>query len=215
MRRPRARRSRGSNGACGASQTKCRGGWSGGGRTSPSATRSSCGCNCSCVAGLTARPNVDGPSCRTFNMQIATSGQSRQSLLFCLSGQHGISAVMSDIWLIPVNEDPAAAGVASGAIVRPAVTRTASSNLNNWRTFMSRQSHKGRVLKRSPCSQLHQREIGWLIVHAGLALHMERGATTNIFEAATGSAQFAHHRRQFASSSRGPPLATADHNPVR
>ncbi|WP_375775378.1 hypothetical protein ACE103_25760 [Bradyrhizobium sp. ma5] len=68
-------------------------------------------------------------------MQIATSGQSRQSLLFCLSGQHGISAAMSDmsaIWLIPVSADPAAAGTASGAIVRPAVTRTASSNLNNW-----------------------------------------------------------------------------------
>lgn len=57
-------------------------------------------------------------------MQIATSGQSLQSLLFCLSGQHGMSAAVLGISAIctisATMECSATAGVASGAIANPA-----------------------------------------------------------------------------------------------
>ena len=139
-------------GACGAGQTRDRGGCSGGGRASSSAIRSSNACKCA-RGGLIAMAWFDGPACKIFNMQIATSGQSWQSLLFCLSGQHGISAIMSDPSAICIilagNKCPAAAGVTSGAIVRPAVTRRASKSLNDCRTFMARHSHRRGARERS------------------------------------------------------------------
>ena len=140
-------------GACGSGQTKRRGGCSGGGRAKPSAIMSSSACKRSREGSLIAMAWFDGPACKIFNMQIATSGQSWQSLLFCLSGQHGISAIMSDPSAICIilagNKCPAAAGVTSGAIVRPAVTRRASKSLNDCRTFMARHSHRRGARERS------------------------------------------------------------------
>jgi hypothetical protein len=140
--------------ACGAGQAKCRGGCSGGGRASSSAIISSSARNRSRVGSLIAMAWVDGPACKIFNMQIATSGQSWQSLLFCLSGQHGISAIMSAPSAICIilagNECPATTGMTSGAIVRPAVTRRASKSLNDCGTVMVRHSHTRRALGRSP-----------------------------------------------------------------
>jgi hypothetical protein len=95
-------------------------------------------------------------------MQIAISGQSWQVLLFCLSGQHGMSAAMSGMSAICIISagmacSAATAGAASGAIVKPAVTRMASTSRNNRRTFISRDSHKRAELNRPPRSQIHQR----------------------------------------------------------
>ena len=60
-------------------------------------------------------------------MHIATSGQSGQLLFFCPPGQHGMSPDMADISLIsPTGSRFAAAGVTSGAVTSPTITRTAS-----------------------------------------------------------------------------------------
>lgn len=95
-------------------------------------------------------------------MQTAISGQSWQVLLFCLSGQHGMSATMSGMSAICIISagmacSAATAGAASGAIVKPAVTRMASTSRNNRRTFIFKESHKRAELNRPPRSQVYQR----------------------------------------------------------
>jgi hypothetical protein len=61
-------------------------------------------------------------------MQIATSGQSRQSFVFCSSGQQGMSAGIDDMPAISAATDAfATAGVASGARTSPAMIDIASN----------------------------------------------------------------------------------------
>jgi hypothetical protein len=72
---------------------------------------------------------VDGPACSIDIMQIATSGQSRQSF-FCLSGQHDMS--MPAICIMALDAlFPAATGDASGATANPTVTSTANKSRRN------------------------------------------------------------------------------------
>lgn len=65
-------------------------------------------------------------------MHIARSGQSWQSLLFCVSGQQGMSADIVDMSLIfDAGISFAAAGVASGETTSPMIAKTASNRLMN------------------------------------------------------------------------------------
>lgn len=69
---------------------------------------------------------------------IATIGQSWQVLLFCVSGQHGMSPDIDIMSLIPLPDSPiAAAGEASGAATSPAIIKIASKRPMRQRTFIT------------------------------------------------------------------------------
>ncbi len=90
---------------------------------------------------------------------IAMTGQSVQVLLFCSSGQHGMSAaiegmsVIDDMSVIPSAIMPAmeagmdaciAAGAATGATASPATMAIASNRAMNRRKIMVSLCHGGR-----------------------------------------------------------------------
>ena len=108
------------------------------------------------------------------NMHIATSGQSGQLLLFCPSGQHGMSPDMADISLIsPTGSGLAAAGVTSGAATSPTITKTASRRPMSRRRFMAHHHTGGGTWEGSSTSHIRQptaedgkrcRNLIWLTV---------------------------------------------------
>src|SRR5882762_9958291 len=70
-------------------------------------------------------------------MQIASSGQSWQSLLFCSLGQQGMSADIDDMPAMWSTADAfAAAGTASGAKANPAMIDIASKRVMSRRNNM-------------------------------------------------------------------------------
>ena len=75
------------------------------------------------------------PACAVCSTHIAISGQSLQSMFFW-SGQQGISADADMSVISATGICAAAAGAASGATARPAVTKTASARLISRRRFM-------------------------------------------------------------------------------
>lgn len=93
------------------------------------------------------------------NTQIA-SGQSRQSLFFCFSGQQGMSPDMPDPSVV-VAKDPcfAAAGVTSGCETSPAITRTASKRQMNRQRTIAPISHGTGGFGRTTASQIRQRSF--------------------------------------------------------
>lgn len=70
----------------------------------------------------------EGPAWAVFNTQIARSGQSWQSLLFCSDGQQGMSPDIADMSVIAADGPLATAGVTTGATERPMVTKIASKS---------------------------------------------------------------------------------------
>jgi hypothetical protein len=145
--------------ASSAVQARDRGGWSGGGRTKPSPTKSSATewvVRIACRSGKATA--AEGPAWVVFRTHIATSGQSRQSLLFWSLGQQGMSADI-DMSLMPSRRAcAAAAGAAKGANVKPTVTKTANATLSNRRRFMARTSHGRRNFGSSPPSHVRNRQ---------------------------------------------------------
>ena len=80
----------------------------------------------------------DGSAWAMFSMHIATSGQSRQLLLFWPSGQHGMSPDIAVISVISAAAGRfAAAGVTSGAATSPTITKTASKRPMSRRRSMA------------------------------------------------------------------------------
>src|ERR1700704_5167788 len=94
--RPRHSRRRGD-----ADQVEIRGGWSGGAPLRPSAIRSTRAKDSLRLWKVTwITLAEDGSACAIVSMHIATSGQSGQLLLFCSSGQHGMSPDIAAISVI-------------------------------------------------------------------------------------------------------------------
>ena len=79
---------------------------------------------------------MDGPAWAVFNVQIAKSGQSTQFLLFCSSGQQGISAVMDISNAFAIGEATNGAGAPNGASVKPRMTNIASAMVRSRRKFI-------------------------------------------------------------------------------
>ena len=124
----RTLKARGSGRRRNADQSKFLGGWSGGGRSRPSESVSSSARSAVRVGnriGIAAA--IEGSACVVFHTHMATSGQSWQSLLFCSSGQQGMSSEIDDMPVISATAHHfAAAGVSRGAAASPAITSAAS-----------------------------------------------------------------------------------------
>ena len=142
MRHPRAT-ARGSGGAC-ADQARIRGGWSGGGRSSPSAKTSSR----SACAGPDRMAHRQGrvaggwpgPSSGRTSRQRTV----RHALLFCSSGQQGMSADIDDMSAMSAHVGHSgghcaciAAGVATGQGTVPTMTAIASNRAMRRRKSIS------------------------------------------------------------------------------
>ena len=138
-------RSRDSRRRWSAGQTRIRGGWSGGGRSSPWEGASS---NTEWAALVGSRIGSaaagEGPAGTIWTTHIAASGQSGQPVPFS-SGQHVMSP---DIDAISVNPEPAdtfaAAGVTSGATASPTIKSTASREAMSRRKIMRYRDTVGR-----------------------------------------------------------------------
>ena len=133
MRHPRAWRHAAAT-ALSAAQIEVRGGWSGGGRLTPSVSASFSTEWYVRTAWRTVMGGArEGPAWAVFNAQIARSGQSWQSLLFCSDGQQGMSPDIADMSVIVADGLLAAAGVTTGATDRPMVTKIARKSFRSRR----------------------------------------------------------------------------------
>ena len=148
-----------------AGQTIVRGGWSGGGRVNPAISGSSNGRRIRRFAWRIGKPSPDGPPGSTLTMQMASNGQSWQSLCFCFSGQHGMSAAIPDASsaIATATTACAAAGVTSGATVRPAVISTASKSRLSRPKSMTHHHMEPVTLGRSRTSRIRHRPTNWLL----------------------------------------------------
>jgi hypothetical protein len=197
----RAPEARVSNRRLGAGQTRFRGGWSGGGRSSPSArtsSRTACVVRTACRSGKAAVR--DGPACAVLRTHIATNGQSWQFLLFCPSGQHGMSPD-ADMSVMPgICGCAEAVGVANGDNARPTVTKTAKTRLRSRRRSMSHHP-TGRVA-------LEARRLHMFASRPTASPGRKRIRTPRPPSAAPGSGDTARIRSRRTRSSRRPSLSS-------
>src|SRR3978361_1577287 len=166
-------------------QARFRGGWSGGGRLNPSAKTPPPSAGVGRTAWRPGRADVAGGAAwAVVNAHMAMIGQSVHVLLFCSSGQHGISAAIDDMSatdemsaISGISVIPAAiwaciaAGAATGATASPTTMAIASNRVMNRRKTMpytrtavgavgrgaaslSRQAADG--IKRAGCGSLHR-----------------------------------------------------------
>ena len=115
-----------------AERTSDRGGLGGGGWPRFLASGSLRGMSIRKVVGRTSATAIAGNACNGFRAQIAINGHLSQST-GDLSGQHGMSSGIDDICIDDICiesievDAPAFAAATSGATMRPAITRIASS----------------------------------------------------------------------------------------
>ncbi len=146
-------------------QARFRGGWSGGGRSSPSAKTSSRSACAVRTAWRTGKADVAGGAAwAVVNTHIAITGQSVQVLLFCSSGQHGMSAAIDDtsatddMSVVPAAimsvmaclDACMAAGAATGATANPTTMAIASNRVMNRRKSHAVFWHGGRGMWKGP-----------------------------------------------------------------
>lgn len=155
-------------------QARLRGGWSGGGRLSPSAKISSRSVCVVRTAWRTGRAAVSGgPACAVVITHIATTGQSVQALWLASSGQQGMSPGIADMSVIPPAASACmAAGAATGATASPATMAIASNRVMRRRKTMPYSATATGSLGRGATSL--PRQAAMRINRTGCALSIDR-----------------------------------------